>query len=153
MCSSEKLQTELCTFYTIFRKAPSETKCKNRHQLLYYSPLWIRRCSFRWCLYLKALPHSVHLNLRLPAPWVSIWCYKRRKTDISFCRRNKGNLLQIFLKGLYFQTGQKVWVHVYLFAQSFRVAIKVIMLAIKLEQIKKKVLSHAHPTLALELSL
>lgn len=28
--------------------------------------------------------------------------------------------------------------HVYLFAQSFRVAIKVIMLAIKLEQIKKK---------------
>ena len=54
------------------------------------------------------------------------------------CRRNKGNLLQIFLKGLYFQTGQKVWVHVYLFAQSFRVAIKVIMLAIKLEQIKKK---------------
>lgn len=37
--------------------------------------------------------------------------------------------------------------HVYLFAQSFRVAIKVIMLAIKLGQIKKKkVLSHVHPT-------
>lgn len=32
-----------------------------------YSPLWIRRCSFRWCLYLNALPHSLHLNLRFPA--------------------------------------------------------------------------------------
>lgn len=28
----------------------------------------MRRCSFRWCLYLKAFPHSVHLNLRFPAP-------------------------------------------------------------------------------------
>lgn len=49
-----------------------------------YSPLWILRCSFRWCLYLKALPHSVHLNLRLPAPWVSIWCCERRKTAIIY---------------------------------------------------------------------
>lgn len=43
--------------------------------------------------------------------------------------------------------------HVYLFAQSFRVAIKVIMLAIKLEQVKqqqKKALSHVHTTLVLE---
>lgn len=62
------------------------------------------------------------------------------------CRRNKGNLLQIFLKGLYFQTGQKVWVHVYLFAQSFGVAIKVIMLAIKLEQIKKSAFTCASNT-------
>lgn len=42
-----------------------------------HSPLWIRRCSFRWCLYLKALPHSVHLNLRLPAAWLSSWCCER----------------------------------------------------------------------------
>lgn len=28
----------------------------------------MRRCSFRWCLYLKAFPHSLHLNLRFPAP-------------------------------------------------------------------------------------
>lgn len=44
-----------------------------------YSPLWIRRCSFRWCLYLKALPHSVHLNLRFPAAWLSSWCCERER--------------------------------------------------------------------------
>lgn len=36
-----------------------------------HSPLWIRRCSFRWCLYLKAFPHSLHLNLRFPVPSAS----------------------------------------------------------------------------------
>lgn len=28
----------------------------------YCLPLWMRRCSLRWCLYLKAFPHWVHLN-------------------------------------------------------------------------------------------
>lgn len=35
--------------------------------LLLDSPLWMRRCSFRWCLYLKAFPHSPHLNFRFSA--------------------------------------------------------------------------------------
>lgn len=44
------------------------------------SPLWMRRCSFRWCLYLKAFPHSLHLNLRFPAPSFSSggWGQKNR---------------------------------------------------------------------------
>lgn len=44
-----------------------------------HSPLWMRRCSFRWCLYLNALPHSVHLNLRLPPDCVMCLCQTRRE--------------------------------------------------------------------------
>ena len=107
MCSSKRLQTGLCTFYAIFRNVPNETERKNKHQRLSHSPLWIRRCSFRWCLYLKALPHSVHLNLRLPAPWVSIWCYKRRKTDISFVQEEQRKFVTNIFKRLLFSDRPK----------------------------------------------
>lgn len=107
----------------------------------YDSPLWILRCSFRWCLYLKALPHSVHLNLRLPAPWVSIWCCERRKNGRHFCLGGTKEIAQESFSRPLFQTGQGVWVHAYLSAQTFRVAIKVVMLVIKWELFSfKKVL-------------
>lgn len=31
-----------------------------------FSPLWMRMCSFKWCLNLNALPHSGHLKRRWP---------------------------------------------------------------------------------------
>lgn len=51
-----------------------------------YSPLWMRKCSFRWCLYLKAFPHSVHLNLRLPPDCVTCLCKKELVFYISHSR-------------------------------------------------------------------
>lgn len=48
-----------------------------------HSPLWMRRCSFRWCLYLNALPHSVHLNLRLPPDCVTCLCQTRWEGSFS----------------------------------------------------------------------
>lgn len=153
MCSSKKLQTGLCTFYTVFRNVPNETKCKNKHQLLYYSPLWIRRCSFRWCLYLKALPHSVHLNLRLPAPWVSIWCYKRRKTDISFAQEEQRKFVTNIFKRPLFSDRPKGLSACLFICPVFQSCNKSDNVGNKIGTNKKKVLSHAHPTLALELSL
>lgn len=50
---------------------------------LVHSPLWMRRCSFRWCLYLNALPHSVHLNLRLPPDCVMCLCRMRGEGTFS----------------------------------------------------------------------
>lgn len=48
------------------------------------SPLWIRRCSFRWCLYLKAFPHSLHLNLRFPAPSFSSGGCRQKNKEQSY---------------------------------------------------------------------
>lgn len=56
------------------------------------SPLWIRRCSFRWCLYLKAFPHSLHLNLRFPAPsFSSGGCRQKNKQRVIMWWRTSGS--------------------------------------------------------------
>lgn len=60
--SHSELKVIKCTTWT-----SSKTQSRGEGD----SPLWMRRCSFRWCLYLKAFPHSLHLNLRFPAPSLS----------------------------------------------------------------------------------
>lgn len=119
--------------------SPNETKCKGERQHPCYSPLWIRRCSFRWCLYLKALPHSVHLNLRLPAPWVSIWCYKRRKSDISFVQEKQGKFAtNIFKRPLFSDRPKGLSACLFICPVFQSCNKKVVMSAIKLEPKKKK---------------
>lgn len=137
----------MCTFYTVFRNVPNENKMQKQapaplllttvdSQVFPSDGVYIWRPCHTLCIW----------TWQLPAPWVSIWCYKRRKTDISFAQEEQRKFVTNIFKRPYFQTGQKVWVHVYLFAQSFRVAIKVIMLAIKLEQIKKSAFTCASNT-------
>lgn len=44
-----------------------------------FSPEWMRKCSFRWCLNLKAFPHSSHLNRRRSVDWsCEIMCRCKR---------------------------------------------------------------------------
>ncbi len=48
-------------------------------------PLWMRRCSLRWCLYLKAFPHWLHLNFRLSRPGSDVEFWKTRAVMSMLC--------------------------------------------------------------------
>ncbi len=48
-------------------------------------PLWMRRCSLRWCLYLKAFPHWLHLNFLFSGPGSDMEFWKRRAVMSMLC--------------------------------------------------------------------
>lgn len=48
-------------------------------------PLWMRRCSLRWCLYLKAFPHWLHLNFLFSRPGSDMEFWKRRAVMSMLC--------------------------------------------------------------------